>query len=116
MSTEIGNKIKELRLSNHLTMEEFGKRIGVGKSAVNKYEKGRVENIKRTTIEQICKAFNVTPEWLLGLDESKLSIPDEVARLMNMLNDEGQQKVFDYIADLVASGRYSLKCGESQVV
>jgi len=116
MSTEIGNKIKELRLSNHLTMEEFGNRIGVGKSAVNKYEKGRVENIKRTTIEQICKAFNVTPEWLLGLDESEPSIPDEVARLMNMLNDEGQQKVFDYIADLVASGRYSLKCSEDRVV
>ena len=115
MSTNIGLKIKELRESNHLTMEEFGNRIGVGKSAVNKYEKGKVENLKRTTIEQICKAFNVTPEWLLGLDDNEAYIPDEVARMMNMLNKEGQEKVLDYIADLVASGRYSLKCGQDRV-
>lgn len=50
MSSDIGKKIKMLRESHHLTMEEFGNRIGVQKSAVNKYEKGMVDNLKSTTI------------------------------------------------------------------
>lgn len=116
MPNAIGEKIRQLRESNHLTMEEFGSRIGVGKSAVNKYEKGKVENLKRTTIEQICKAFNVTPEWLLGMDEPSSAYADKIMELLNMLNEEGQEKVAEYVADLVATGRYSLKCSESQVV
>ena len=116
MSNAIGEKIRQLRESNHLLMEEFGPRIGVGKSAVNKYEKGRVENLKRSTIEQICKSFNVTPEWLLGMDEPGSAYADKIMEMLHMLNDEGQEKVAEYVADLVATGRYSLKCSESQVV
>lgn len=55
MSNAIGEKIRQLRESNRLTMEEFGSRIGVGKSAVNKYEKGRVENLKRTTMNTLAE-------------------------------------------------------------
>lgn len=87
MSNAIGEKIRQLRESNHLTMEEFGSRIGVGKSAVNKYEKGKVENLKRTTIEQICKAFNVTPEWLLGMEEPSSETADKIMELLNAIRN-----------------------------
>ncbi|MBQ3947874.1 MAG: helix-turn-helix transcriptional regulator [Ruminococcus sp.] len=116
MSGSIGKRIKMLREQNHLTMEEFGERIGVQKSAVNKYEKGKVENMKRSTIEQICKSFNVSPQWLLGMEEPDMSITDGIVDMLGRLNKEGQEKVAEYVADLVASGRYSLKCSESEVV
>lgn len=115
MST-IGERIRELRMTHHLTMEEFGARIGVQKSAVNKYEKGRVDNLKRVTIEQICNSFNVTPQWLLGMEEPSRTITEQVTEMLDRLNEDGQEKVLEYIQDLVASGRYSLKCNQSQAV
>lgn len=116
MSTDISARIIQLRESHHLTMEEFGNRIGVGKSAVNKYEKGKVENLKRTTIEQICRSFNVTPEWLLGMDEPSDEAADKIMSMLNMLNEEGQEKVAEYVSDLVASGRYAKQHSQSEVV
>ena len=43
---DMGQRIKELRIKNGLTQEELGKYIGVQKSAIRKYEKGEVKNIK----------------------------------------------------------------------
>lgn len=65
----MGNRIKTMRISNNLTMEELGSRLGVGKSAVNKWEKGLVKNIKRSTIEKMAKIFGCSPIWLMGMDE-----------------------------------------------
>lgn len=65
----MANRIKTMRLKCNLTMEELGSRLGVGKSAVNKWEKGLVKNIKRSTIEQMAKIFDCSPIWLMGMDE-----------------------------------------------
>ena len=47
---EIGQKIKTARLSKGYTQEELGKIMGVQKSAVAKWECGRVVNIKRSKL------------------------------------------------------------------
>ena len=52
----IGCEIKAARLAKGLTQEELGKLIGVQKSAIAKYENGRVINIKRNTL---IKLFNI---------------------------------------------------------
>ena len=67
----MGERIKQLRLEKGLTQEELGKYIGVKKAAVMKYEKGNVQNMKRTTIETLSKLFNVTPSYLMCLDDTK---------------------------------------------
>ena len=46
---EIGEKIRNARLAKGLTQEELGKLVGLQKSAIAKYENGRVVNIKRST-------------------------------------------------------------------
>lgn len=52
----MGLYIKHLREQIKLTQEELGKMLDppVNKAAVNKWETGRVENIKRTHIIQLC--------------------------------------------------------------
>ena len=65
----MGERIKQLREEKGLTQEELGKYIGVQKSAIRKYEKGSVENIKRSSIETLSKIFNVSPSYLMCLDE-----------------------------------------------
>lgn len=41
--TDLGQKIKELRMNKGLTMEEFGKLCNTEKQTVNNWEKGRNE-------------------------------------------------------------------------
>ena len=63
-----GEKIKELRELSGMTQEELGARLGLKKAAINKYETGRVVNLKRSTIEKLCEIFNVLPQELMGMD------------------------------------------------
>ena len=65
----MGERIKQLRLQKGLTQEELGKYIGVQKSAIRKYEKGSVTNLKRSSIETLAKVFNVTPSYLMCIDD-----------------------------------------------
>ena len=53
----MGERLKRLRLENNMTQEYVGKVIGVQKAAINKYEKGNVENIKRTSILKLSKLY-----------------------------------------------------------
>lgn len=61
-----GERIKRLRKEHNLTQEELGEKIGVQKAAIQKYEKGTVENIKRASLIELAKILDTTPEYLLG--------------------------------------------------
>ena len=67
----MGERLKELRLKKGATQEEVGKVINVTKPTIMKYEKGLVENLKRSSIEKLAKYFNVAPLYLMCLDENK---------------------------------------------
>ncbi len=66
---EMGKRIKQLRIANGLTQEELGKYIGVQKSAIRKYEKGEVKNIKRSSIEIMSNLFKVSPSYLMCIED-----------------------------------------------
>ena len=61
--SEINDRIKQVRKSKGLTMEQFGSRIGLGKSAVNKIEKG-INGTTDQTVQSICREFGVSEVWL----------------------------------------------------
>lgn len=71
----MAERIKELRLAAGLTQEELGEKIGLQKSAIAKYENGRVENIKRSTIQALADLFGVKPSYILGFDEDEEAQP-----------------------------------------
>lgn len=56
---DIGQMIKEARMSKGLTQEELGKLVGVQKSAVAKWENGRVVNIKRSSLKKLAIALDM---------------------------------------------------------
>ena len=62
---EIGRRIKEARIAKGLTQQELGDQIGVQKSAIAKYESGRVVNIKRSTLQKIAQALDLAPSELI---------------------------------------------------
>ena len=69
----MGERIKKLRLEKGWTQEELGKCIGLKKAAIQKYEKGYVENIKRPNIKLLADALGVTATYLMGWDDATFS-------------------------------------------
>ena len=61
----IGEKIKAARVRKGMTQEELGNALGVQKSAIAKYEKGRVVNIKRSTLKKISDVLGIAPSELI---------------------------------------------------
>lgn len=62
---DIGKKIKEARLAKGMTQEDLGKILGVQKSAIAKYENGRIVNIKRSTLKKISDVLGIRPSELI---------------------------------------------------
>ena len=63
-----GERIKRLRETAGLTLEEVGKKIGLTKQAIYKYENDIVTNIPYERILLLAKAFDVEPWEVLGWD------------------------------------------------
>ena len=104
----IGDKIRFHRKALGLTQTELGDRLGVKTNAVSKWECGRVEDIPTSKIRAMAALFGVRASYLI--DEGPVEAVDPrlkiLAGALEQLNEEGQEKLLDYAADLVASGRY----------
>lgn len=73
---DIGQKIRSARIAKDLTQEELGNLVGLQKSAIAKYENGRVVNIKRSTLQKLAQALDLKGSDLIIEDD-----PKEVAEL-----------------------------------
>lgn len=58
-----GERVKKIRKEYELTLEEFGKRLGVTKVAISNIENGN-RNLTGQMIVSICREFNVNENWL----------------------------------------------------
>lgn len=118
MSISIGTRIKELRTLFNMSQEELGNRVGVQRAAINKYEKGTVENIPIKTLEKIAIAFDVSPSYLVGWSDTasnplsvEVKVIQGVERFFGVdsvnlletytqLTPQGKKRVIQYIEDM----------------
>ena len=68
---QVGERIKERRIELGLSMPELGKRIGVNKSTIQRYEADGVDPKRTMIINGLADALLTTPEWLTGLSDDK---------------------------------------------
>ena len=111
---EIGQKIKKARIERGLTQQKLGNLVGVQKSAIAKYENGRVVNIKRSTLQKIASALNMRPSELV-FTESPKDTADLHVRIITdfelmgalkdyyVLSEENQKMVRELIRNLAKS-------------
>lgn len=66
---KLGQIIREARKAKGLTQEELGRMLGIEKSAVAKYENGRVINIKRATLQKLSEILDISPAELIAGSE-----------------------------------------------
>jgi transcriptional regulator with XRE-family HTH domain len=120
---KMAERIRERRLAMGLTQEDLASKLGLQKSAIAKYENGRVENIKRSVIARMSEVLLCNPAYLMGFSDdielkqnsvsSSLSLQSltflesEFLRMFRKLNIEGQQKVQAYMEDLISLDKYT---------
>ena len=68
---QVGGRVKERRIELGLSMPELGKRIGVNKSTIQRYEADGVDPKRTMIINGLAEALLTTPEWLTGLSDDK---------------------------------------------
>lgn len=97
-----GDRIKERRLALGLTLEELGKKVGVGKSTVRKWETGYIANMRRDKIAKLADALGVSPLYIMGIEET--DEPDVVDFLQHFSErqkpTDNLQKLMDLASQL----------------
>lgn len=105
VSATIGERIQKLRKTLGLTLEQFGARVGVKKSAISRIENG-TNNATEQMKASICREFNVNKDWLLyGNGDMFLSMSkkEQVAYIVGKTlnnDDEFIQNVFITLGNL----------------
>lgn len=61
----VGEYIKKLRIESGYSQEQLGNLLGVQRAAVQKWECGRVQNLKRETIKKLSEIFDVSPSTFI---------------------------------------------------
>ena len=58
-----GERVREIRKELNLTLEKFGEKLGVGKTAISKIEKGE-NSLTGQMLKSICREYNVSYDFL----------------------------------------------------
>lgn len=99
----MNERIKELRKTLGLSGEKFGERLGVGKTAISKIERGE-NNLTSQMIKLICREFNVDYIWLTtGNGEMFFDYGDDTAELIDQImygEDERHKSLLSYVANM----------------
>lgn len=109
----MSDRIKEQRKKLDLTQEELADKLGLQKSAIAKYENGRVENIKRSTIAKMSQLFDCAPCYIMALDDppglKTESVTEPEYKLLScfrQLNKTGQARAITALEELAEINRY----------
>ena len=116
----MSDRIKEQRILLHLTQEDLANRLGLQKSAIAKYENGRVQNIKRSTILKMSEIFGCSPSYLMALDNddsvdaispAPSLTADENTLLTDYrkLNEAGKNQALIRVSELTELEKYTAK-------
>ena len=94
----MAERIKERRLQMAYTQEELAQKLGLQKSAIAKYENGRVENIKRSVIADMANILECSPSYLMGWDEPT---PSRKGVIINVLGRVAAGIPLEAIEDII---------------
>ncbi|MBC8531938.1 helix-turn-helix domain-containing protein [Gehongia tenuis] len=88
------NRLRQLRVQNGCTLEEFSRIIGISAQSLSRYELGqRIPKV--AVLAQIAKKLEVNPTWLM--DGSNLVVEEEKATYSTLPDeDESNAALWGY--------------------
>lgn len=90
---ELGKKLRDLRLQQKYSQEEFAKILGINRGTYAQYEIGR-RNPDYETLKKIADFYNVTTDYLLGREEkieTKIDIKEALLNKQKKATWGGQE-------------------------
>lgn len=113
-----GERVKKVRKSKEMTMEKFGERLGVTRTAISNIEKG-YRGLTEQMLRAICREFNVNEKWLRTGDgdmPQKLSEEEEIADLVSDVLENGKNNEFYGIILEIIRTYNELSPGSQEVI
>lgn len=87
-----GERVKSVRKSCNLTLEKFGERLGVTKTAISYVESDK-RNLTEQMLKAICREFSVNEDWLrTGSGGSENMFIPEDMRYINAVGKLGNEQ------------------------
>lgn len=93
----MNERVKEIRKALGLSMESFGGRIGVTRSAISRIENS-VVNVTNQNVTAICREFGVNEEWLrtgAGNMFEEMSRAEKAAQIVGSAIGSGDEFVLN---------------------
>lgn len=86
-----GERIKQIRKEQEMTLEQFGNILGVTQTTVSRIENGK-RNLTEAMRKSICREFNIDPIWLTtGEGDPRIDQSVElIATLDKLLHNESE--------------------------
>lgn len=72
------SKLKELRKSKGMTLDELAELIGTSKQTIHRYENGIITNVPPEKVESLANALDTTPGELMGWDNDTVKSYENV--------------------------------------
>lgn len=69
--SSVGGRIAYARAAKGLTMDQLAGKVGVSKSAISQWERGRIETMKAHHLLNLAKVLEVSPTWLWEWKDDK---------------------------------------------
>lgn len=121
---DIHERLRFLRKKLNLTTRAFGAAINMSGGSITNMEKG-TRSITERTIRDVCREYNVNPDWLLNGTEPmfedvtmNLDIDDEVrvlAKQYSQLNDSDRELVKKIIDSLAEKNAFQSNTKNSKI-
>lgn len=96
------DRIRAIREHADLSQEEFGKRIGIKRSAVSLIENGK-NNITEQIVKLVCNEFGINEKWLREGKEDMFKTSEDLLELISSkvasgdLNDTDKKMITNYV-------------------
>lgn len=106
-----GERVRDIRKELGLTLEKFGEKLGVGKTAISKIEKGE-NSLTDQMLKAICREYNANYDYIMsGEGEMFSNLPQTVLdELCSQYDcDADDRKMIQEYLKLDAASRKVLK-------
>ena len=83
----VGERIKDLRIKKHMTVDELAEKIGKNRATVYRYESNDIVKMPYTVLIPIAEALGTTPTYLLGIEDEPKPSNNRTAPFVEIVGD-----------------------------
>lgn len=105
-NSTFGERMRMVREEKSMSLQEVGKKIGISKQALSRYEKDE-RSPRQPTVESLARFFEVSPTWLMGYDvkrnyaQSTREKMIDIADKLDLLDEKMREKLINHFNETI---------------